>query len=449
MYLKHLALLILALLVDALAAKILADQTTLGVQTSTSAKGVTTAVGVTGVTTLVGVDVLLDLVQGILDGPAQLAAGAALPAGASAERGLYTPGTYLGGYATRVFSKDDARINYDLSFLAVDAFGRIAGVATDVTYPGSSASVKSTKWILGEAYNMNGASAAIVNNQGTAGFKRTTVETTVTLDQVSGVSINVAGLLKVVDLAIADASDWSLTDGTYFVEENGTIMYVGIAAGSGILDVPSLFNSGLYAANSTFSFSLKASENAPIVNLGSGVTDSGKNAIYLELGTNILKVGSLEFFGDISVVVVSKSFDLRLFDRSALATPSIVLWSSGAAIDESVSIALTGLDYEGRNVSRVTVTIFSGTTTTELAVISFVPGTTFPIGSGVGADVLSFGNSGLNITSELTMKADLADAPATGNTATIVYEYKYYLASKEVVAVLPDKQSLASLPVNN
>jgi hypothetical protein len=83
----------------------LEDQTTLGVQTSTSATGVTTAVGVTGVTTLVGVDVLLDLVQGILDGPAQLAAGAALPAGASAERGLYTPGTYLGGYATRVCSQ--------------------------------------------------------------------------------------------------------------------------------------------------------------------------------------------------------------------------------------------------------------------------------------------------------------------------------------------------------
>jgi hypothetical protein len=63
--------------------------------------------------------------------------------------------------------------------------------------------------------------------------------------------------LNVVDLAIADASDWSLTDGTYFVEENGTIMYVGIAAGSGILDVPSLFNSGLLskdATNSTFSF---------------------------------------------------------------------------------------------------------------------------------------------------------------------------------------------------
>jgi hypothetical protein len=174
----------------------------------------------------------------------------------------------------------------------------------------------------------------------------------------------------------------------------------------------------------------------------------------------------LEFFGDISVtvtgtisldregdgkadVVVSKSFDLRLFDRTALATPSIVLWSSGAAIDGSGLIALTGLDYEGRNVSRVTVTIFSGTTTTELAVISFVPGTTFPIGSGVGADVLSFGNSGLNITSGLTMKADLANAPATGNTATIVYKYKYYLASKEVVAVLPNKQSLASLPVNN
>jgi hypothetical protein len=173
----------------------------------------------------------------------------------------------------------------------------------------------------------------------------------------------------------------------------------------------------------------------------------------------------LEFFGDISVtvtgtisleregdgkadVVVSKSFDLRLFDRSALATPTITL-TSGAASVGSGKITLTALDYAGRNVSKVTVTIFSGTTTTKLAEISFVPGTTFPISSGVGADVLSFGNSGLNITPGLTMKADLANAPATGNTATIVYEYKYYLASKEVVAVLPDKQSLASLPVNN
>jgi hypothetical protein len=176
----------------------------------------------------------------------------------------------------------------------------------------------------------------------------------------------------------------------------------GASAGAIIQDLPSLFNSGLLskdAVNSSFSFSLKASENAPIVNLGSGVTDSGKNAIYLESGTNILKVGSLEIFGDVTVTVtgtisldregdgkadvtVSKSFDLRLFDRTALATPSIVLWSSGAAIDGSGSIALTGLDYEGRNVSKVTVTIFSGTTTTELAVISFVPGTAFPIGSG-------------------------------------------------------------------
>ena len=43
------------------------------------------------------------------------------------------------------------------------------------------------------------------------------------------------------------------------------------------------------------------------------------------------------------------------------------------------------------------------------------------------------------------MSADLANAPASGNTATVVYEYKYFLASKEVVAVLPDKQSITGL----
>ena len=128
-----------------------------------------------------------------------------------------------------------------------------------------------------------------------------------------------------------------------------------------------------------------------------------------------------------------------------MATPTITL-TSGAATVGSGKITLTGLDYAGRNVSKVIVTIFSGTTTTKLAEISFVPGTTFPIGSGVGSDVLSFANSGVFTTSGLTMFADLSDAPASNN-ASVVYEYKYYLASKEVVAVLPDKQSITGLAV--
>jgi hypothetical protein len=212
------------------------------------------------------------------------------------------------------------------------------------------------------------------------------------------------------------------------------------------------------AANSTITYSLKSA--APVVNLGSGVTDSGKNAIYINSGSAALNVGSLAINGDVVVevigtisldrendgkadVTVTKSFELLIFDRSPIATPSITL-SSGIG---SGVVTLSGLDYAGRNVTKVTITVFSGVTTTKLATVSFVPGTTLPIGSGVLANVVTFSNDSGSVTSGLiTYGADFSVAPST--TVEVVYEYKYYAASKEVVALVPLKQQFLTVAVS-
>jgi hypothetical protein len=225
---------------DKLSAKIIDDQTTLGVQVARSATGVVTAPKVSA--TLTKVDVLLGLVQEILDGEAKLPAGTSLPAISAAVKGVYAAGPKLGGYDARVFDAEGREVRYNLAVVAVDAFGRIAGVYMDET-DGTTASGSTTKWILGDAYNMNGnagewyeqalaLSAAIVKNQGTAGFKlRAGTGTQVGnsyADDVAGASINVANLFKPVNAAIKSASTWALNDGTYFVEEDGLFMYVGI-----------------------------------------------------------------------------------------------------------------------------------------------------------------------------------------------------------------------------
>ena len=208
---------------------------------------------------------------------------------------------------------------------------------------------------------------------------------------------------------------------------------------------------------------MSAAEKAPIVNLGSGVTDSGKNVVYISSGTNILSVGSLEMFGDAQVTVtgtialdreldgkadvtVSKSFVINLFDRPALANRNVVL-TSGADANGSGLVAISNLDYDGRVPKKVTIEIFSGATTTKLATIVFAPGTGgFTVNSGV-TDTLNFANSGANrISAGLTYGADFTAAATAGAVPQVVItiEYSYYLNSKVVAAVLVDKSTRAN-----
>jgi hypothetical protein len=232
----------------------------------------------------------------------------------------------------------------------------------------------------------------------------------------------------------------------------------GVTAGSGIIDLATLLNSGLLsedAARSTITFSLKSA--APVVNLGSGVTDSGKNAIYINSGTAQLNVGSLAINGDVVVevigtisldrendgkadVVVTKSFELVIFDRSAVGSASVAL-TSGVDANGSGLVAVSGLGtvYAGRIPTKVTIEVFSGTSTTvKLATIVFEPGKGgFTVNSGV-TDTLSFSNSGVGrISAGLTYGADFTSG-STGEVVVTV-EYKYYANSVEVAAVLPIK----------
>jgi hypothetical protein len=212
------------------------------------------------------------------------------------------------------------------------------------------------------------------------------------------------------------------------------------------------------AANSTITYSLKSA--APVVNLGSGVTDSGKNAIYINSGTAELNVGSLAINGDVVVevigtisldrendgkadVVVTKSFELVIFERSPIAAPSITL-DNGTA---SGVVTVSGLDYAGRNVTKVTITIFSGATTTKLATVSFVPGSTLPIGSGLLTDVVEFSNENGSATSGL-ITYNSAFSVSTSATVEVVYDYKYYVASEEIVALVPLKQEFTSVAIS-
>ncbi|QVK20055.1 hypothetical protein KHQ82_06910 [Mycoplasmatota bacterium] len=243
-----------------LADRIVTDQTTYGILTSVSGDAVTTT-NVEGFY-LTNVDIYLDLVQGILNGEANLSEDDTLET--TPINGLYTPGMYFASTERLVGSS----VNYNISFVAVDEYGRIAGVYTDATFASEVEGGHSTKWILGElGYPMAGGwdsqarayGEAVVKNQGTEMFNyyqtkdyENEVEIPVYdngiflhnldddgeryhhiyTDQISGCTVGMEGMVTATERAINKAIDWNLTDGTYFVkgvgEEKHAVMYVNI-----------------------------------------------------------------------------------------------------------------------------------------------------------------------------------------------------------------------------
>jgi len=218
---------------DLLGAAIIADQTTYGIQTMVSGAAVTT-VNVADVD-LTNVDVLIGLVQSILDGEAMLTEETVLAT--TPVMGLYTPGMYYGD-TDRVIGSSNYYYN---AFVAVDQYGRIAGVFTDATVGGAADDEKATKWILGEeGYPLPGGwhnqaiayGEAIVVNQGLEGFVFTDhdIDDREYADQVAGTTIHVEGINIAIAEAIALATDWDNQQGTYYVVSGETFMFATINA---------------------------------------------------------------------------------------------------------------------------------------------------------------------------------------------------------------------------
>jgi hypothetical protein len=234
---------------ELIGAKIVADQTTYGVQLVTTGANVRAAnVGITGTVRLNNADVLdRALVQGILDADAVLQPGTTLLSSTTPERGLYTVRTTGGrlyfGASPRIVDTRRTEIHYATSFVAVDQFGRIAGVWNDQTYPGASADDKSSKWILGDAYGMGAEGdlewfvqsqaygEAIVKNQGLGGFTNDiATATNVRTDDVAGVTINLLRPNQAIAAAIP--ASLSLRDGVYFAQDaDDLFVYVVVDGG--------------------------------------------------------------------------------------------------------------------------------------------------------------------------------------------------------------------------
>ncbi|XMB87434.1 hypothetical protein RJG79_06455 [Mycoplasmatota bacterium WC44] len=229
---------------NALVDAIIADQSTYGVLTAKSGAEVT-AINVD--TDLTNVDVLLGLVQDVLDGEAALTEEVVLAT--TPVKGLYTPGFEFGITERKIGST----VYYYTSFVVVDEFGRIAGVYNDATTADKTVEgANATKAILKEAYGMGaitgntpwylqaqGFSNAIVKNQGTDFVVLSDLEEGVThqyTDQIAGTTIGVEGLVEATEDALAELTDISLNDGTYFVagagETKHAFMYVTIEGGA-------------------------------------------------------------------------------------------------------------------------------------------------------------------------------------------------------------------------
>jgi hypothetical protein len=191
-------------------------------------------------------DVLTTLVQGILDGDAALQSGTELLDLDAPERGLYPTGIFFGSTA-RFYDARRVELQYATSFVAVDQFGRIAGVWNDQTYPGPSGS-NASKWILGNDYGMSADNDAgteyyeqiqilgdaIVKNQSFDAFTPRTGAATSTnwrTDDVAGATLNLVDIRQSIRRSLEAPSAYTLEDGVYFAQnDEGVFSYVVVRA---------------------------------------------------------------------------------------------------------------------------------------------------------------------------------------------------------------------------
>jgi hypothetical protein len=212
-------------------------------------------------------------------------------------------------------------------------------------------------------------------------------------------------------------------------------------AASGIVDLSGLLNLSLLekdASASTIAFTL-TSDVASIINQGSGVRDSGVNAIYVESGTNVLRVGALNFTGDVTVTVTgtvsvnmgsvvatsSVSFDLVLFDATPAVLPQVTV-ASGAT---SGVFALNAFDLNGRvPTGSIVIEVYSGLAAGGISGGTRVATITLPASSGVFA--------GGEVAASL-ISFNGANKILDGNEyfSSVVLPYSLYRDSKLVAAL--------------
>jgi hypothetical protein len=223
-------------------------------------------------------------------------------------------------------------------------------------------------------------------------------------------------------------------------------------AASGIVDLSGLLNLSLVskdASAASIAFTLK-SDVASIINQGSGVRDSGVNAIYVESGTNQLRVGALDFAGDITVTVTgtvsvnmgavvattSVSFDLVLFDTTAAVLPAITAVSSGATSSSGIFTVGT-YNLQGRvPTANIVINVYSGLSASALSAATKVATITLPAGSGILANALVIDAAGSNSgLVSLVSGQEIVDDNKYFSIVSI--SYKYYEGSELVTAALP------------
>jgi hypothetical protein len=215
-------------------------------------------------------------------------------------------------------------------------------------------------------------------------------------------------------------------------------------AASGIVDLSGLLNLSLIskdASAASIAFTLK-SDVASIINQGSGVTDSGVNAIYVESGINQLRVGALNFTGDITVTVIgtvsvnmgavvattSVSFDLLLFDTTAAVLPEITALS-GVASPGSGVFELNAFNLNGRvPTGSIVIEVYSGLAAGGISGGTRVATITLPASSGVFA--------GGEVAASL-ISFNGANQIVAGNDyfSSVVLPYSLYRDSKLVAAL--------------
>ena len=206
---------------ESLAERIIAEQTTVGIDTSEYSSDETELND--EYLTSSKADLLLGLVQTILEGEAQIDDDTVLAT--TPVHGSYTPG-YEFGVTGRLVG---TYISYYTSFVAVDAYGSIAGVYVDATAPAEEDS-HGTAWIhygINLEAHARAFGEAVVEMQGTSftyyETNRFRVETQlpaqipggfdyptnsrIYTDEIAGCTIGVEGLATAVEAALSELSN--------------------------------------------------------------------------------------------------------------------------------------------------------------------------------------------------------------------------------------------------